>query len=97
MKEYSKAIKFFWNYFKKFKVSFFIITLTIIIATYLQVKVPVFIGDALTQLGEWVTAYFKHQGAENEIEKVRPDLKLSTFLDTPCPTGDYGHGHTIIH
>ncbi|CCK19628.1 ABC transporter ATP-binding protein [Pseudolactococcus laudensis] len=67
MKEYSKAIKFFWNYFKKFKVSFFIITLTIIIATYLQVKVPVFIGDALTQLGEWVTAYFKHQGAEKIV------------------------------
>ncbi|MDD3016639.1 MAG: ABC transporter ATP-binding protein, partial [Lactococcus chungangensis] len=67
MKEYSKAIKFFWNYFKKFKISLLIITLTIIIATYLQVKVPVFIGDALTQLGEWVTAYFKHQGAEKIV------------------------------
>ena len=56
MKEYSKAIKFFWNYFKKFKISLLVITLTIIIATYLQVKVPVFIGYALTQLAEWVTA-----------------------------------------
>lgn len=67
MQEYRKAFKFFWHYFKKFKVSFFIIAVAIVTATYLQVKVPVFIGEALTQLGEWLGGYLKHQGAEKIV------------------------------
>lgn len=67
MQEYRKAVRFFWFYFKKFKVSFFIIAVAIVSATYLQVKVPVFIGEALTQLGEWLGAYLKHQGAEKIV------------------------------
>ena len=93
MKEYSKAIKFFWNYFKKFKISLLVITLTIIIATYLQVKVPVFIGDALTQLAEWVTAYFKHQGAEKIVASFNghvpaelPQAMLGELTKNGMPT-----------
>ncbi|GFH40962.1 ABC transporter ATP-binding protein [Lactococcus insecticola] len=67
MGEYQKAIKFFWNYFKKFKLSFLIIAIAVIAATYLQVKAPVFLGDALTKLGEWLGDYFKHQGAQKVV------------------------------
>lgn len=67
MGEYGKAIKFFWSYFKKYKLSFVVITIAVIGSTYLQVKAPVFIGDALAKLVEWVTAYFHHVGAEKVV------------------------------
>ncbi|MCJ1969498.1 ABC transporter ATP-binding protein [Lactococcus carnosus] len=67
MGEYRKAIKFFWNYFKNFKLSLLLIAVTVIVATYLQVKAPVYIGNALTELVQWVTDFFKHQGAEKAV------------------------------
>src|SRR5574341_2664087 len=67
MGEYRKAIKFFWTYFKKFKLSLLLIAVTVIIATYLQVKAPVYIGNAFTELVQWVTDFFKHQGAEKAV------------------------------
>ncbi|WEV45463.1 ABC transporter ATP-binding protein [Streptococcaceae bacterium ESL0687] len=62
MGEYKQAAKFFYQYFRKYKLSFFIIFLAIITATYLQVKAPVFLGDALTSLGEWLGDYMKAKG-----------------------------------
>ena len=67
MGEYGKAIKFFWSYFKKYKLSFVIITIAVVGSTYLQVKAPVLIGESLTKLVEWVTAYFHHVGAEKIV------------------------------
>ncbi|HEK9989904.1 TPA: ABC transporter ATP-binding protein [Streptococcus equi subsp. zooepidemicus] len=56
-----KTLRFFWFYFKRYKLSFVVIFLAIVLATYLQVKAPVFLGDSLTELGEWVQRYYKAQ------------------------------------
>lgn len=53
-----KTARFFWFYFKRYKVSFFFIGLAIILATYLQVKAPVFLGEALTELGKIGQKYY---------------------------------------
>ena len=62
MGDYKGAIRFFYQYFKKYKLSFFIIFIAVIVATYLQVKAPVFLGDSLTQLANWLGEYMKAKG-----------------------------------
>lgn len=47
-----KTARFFWFYFKRYRISFVVIAAAIILATYLQVKAPVFLGESLTELGE---------------------------------------------
>jgi len=54
MGEYTRAGKFFWAYLKKYKLSFVIITLTIILATFLQVKAPEYIGRSISEMGKYV-------------------------------------------
>lgn len=49
--------RFFWFYFKRYKLQFAVIFLAIVLSTYLQVKVPVFLGQALTELGSWAGEY----------------------------------------
>ncbi|MBJ6745034.1 ABC transporter ATP-binding protein [Streptococcus sp. 121] len=56
-----KTARFFWFYFKRYKLSFLLIFLAIIASTYLQVQAPVFLGDALAELGNWVQGYFEAQ------------------------------------
>ena len=46
MTDLIKASKFFYHYLKRYKLSFFFIFITVIIATYLQVKAPQYIGEA---------------------------------------------------
>lgn len=45
-----KTARFFWTYFKQFKLSFVVIFLAILLTTVMQVLVPVFIGQAIAQL-----------------------------------------------
>ena len=45
-----KTARFFWTYFKNFKLSFAVIFITILLSTLMQVLVPVFLGQAVTQL-----------------------------------------------
>ncbi|NQI37635.1 ABC transporter ATP-binding protein [Streptococcus suis] len=53
-----KTLRFFWFYFKRYKLSFAVIFLAIVTATYLQVKTPVFLGNAITEMGKIGQAYF---------------------------------------
>lgn len=53
-----KTARFFWFYFKRYKLSFVIIFAAIIAATYLQVKTPVLMGDAIAELGKIGQQYF---------------------------------------
>ncbi|HEL2554489.1 TPA: ABC transporter ATP-binding protein [Streptococcus suis] len=53
-----KTLRFFWFYFKRYKLSFAVIFLAIVAATYLQVKTPVFLGNAITEMGKIGQAYF---------------------------------------
>lgn len=53
MTDLIKASKFFFHYLKRYKYSFFFIFLAIISATYLQVKAPQFIGEAIQELASY--------------------------------------------
>ncbi|WP_161980586.1 ABC transporter ATP-binding protein [Streptococcus sp. S784/96/1] len=53
-----KTARFFWFYFKRYKLSFVVIFAAIILATYLQVKTPVLMGDAIAELGKIGQQYF---------------------------------------
>ncbi|WP_074393769.1 ABC transporter ATP-binding protein [Streptococcus suis] len=53
-----KTLRFFWFYFKRYKLSFAVIFLAIVAATYLQVKTPVFFGNAIAEMGKIGQAYF---------------------------------------
>ncbi|VTS13609.1 ABC transporter, ATP-binding protein [Streptococcus pseudoporcinus] len=53
-----KTARFFWFYFKRYKISFIFIAIAIILATYLQVKAPVFLGESLTELGKLGQKYY---------------------------------------
>ncbi|OFI46398.1 multidrug ABC transporter permease [Floricoccus penangensis] len=81
MGEYRKAIKFFWQYFKKFKLSFIVIILAIIASTYLQVKAPVFLGQALTSLGEWLGEYMKAKGVADATGAAFVSPSKQPFYD----------------
>ena len=67
-----KTARFFWFYLKRYKLSFAIILLAIILATYMQVKAPVYLGQALTELGTWAQEYFTSQTTGQGL--VKPSL-----------------------
>lgn len=52
-----KTLRFFWFYFKRYKLSFAVIFLAIVAATYLQVKSPVLLGDAIAEMGKIGQSY----------------------------------------
>lgn len=62
-----KTARFFWFYFKRYKLSFAVIFTAVVLATYLQVKTPVLIGEALGALGEIAQQYMvaKQTGVTN--------------------------------
>lgn len=67
-----KTARFFWFYFKRYKLSFAIIFLAIIVATYLQVATPVLLGQALAKLGEIAQSYF--EARSSGVRDFEPDL-----------------------
>ncbi|MCV3554729.1 ABC transporter ATP-binding protein [Pediococcus ethanolidurans] len=54
MGEMGKAIKFFYHYMKRYKIGFTVTILAIIASTYFQVKAPVYMGKAITELANYV-------------------------------------------
>ncbi|WP_373075151.1 ABC transporter ATP-binding protein [Streptococcus infantis] len=52
-----KTFRFFWNYFKVYKISFIAVIAMIIIATIAQALFPVFAGQTVTELANLVIAY----------------------------------------
>ncbi len=57
MREFNRAMKFFFHYLKRYKPSFAIILVMTVMATYLQVKAPEYIGDALNELVKYATKF----------------------------------------
>lgn len=57
MKEFKRAMTFFYHYLKRYKPSFVIILVMTFIATYLQVKAPEYIGNALNELVKYATKF----------------------------------------
>ena len=65
-----RTIAFFWQYFKRFKLSFVIVLLMMVTATVFQVLFPVYVGQAVQHLVELGRAF---------AEKGETDQILSTF------------------
>ncbi|HEM6237105.1 TPA: ABC transporter ATP-binding protein [Streptococcus suis] len=67
-----KTLRFFWFYFKRYKLSFAVIFLAIVAATYLQVKTPVFLGNAIAEMGKIGQTYFA--SVQMGQSDFKPDL-----------------------
>ena len=65
-----RTIAFFWQYFKRYKLSFVIVLLMMVAATVFQVLFPVYVGQAVQHLVELGRAF---------AEKGETDQILSTF------------------
>ena len=59
-----KTFRFFWNYFKVYKISFIIVFAMIVVATIAQALFPVFAGQTVTELANLVVAY---QGGNPDV------------------------------
>lgn len=71
------AIKFFYSYLKRYKLAFFFILISIITATYLQIKAPQFIGEAVTELANYVIALM--QGIDDKSQFMSVIWKLLIY------------------
>ncbi|HEM4393487.1 ABC transporter ATP-binding protein [Streptococcus suis] len=70
-----KTLRFFWFYFKRYKLSFAVIFLAIVAATYLQVKTPVFLGNAIAEMGKIGQAYFMaNQAGQADFQPDMADV-----------------------
>lgn len=67
-----KTVRFFWFYFKRYKLSFAVIFLAIIAATYLQVKTPVLLGNAIAEMGKIATSYA--MAKQTGVTGFKPDM-----------------------
>ena len=65
-----KTFRFFWNYFKVYKISFIVVIAMIVIATVAQALFPVFAGQTVTELANLVIAY----------QKGNPDMVWQSLL-----------------
>lgn len=65
-----RTIAFFWQYFKRYKLSFVVVLLMMVTATVFQVLFPVYVGQAVQHLVELGRAF---------AEKGETDQILSTF------------------
>ncbi|MGH2189182.1 ABC transporter ATP-binding protein, partial [Enterococcus faecium] len=72
-----KASKFFYHYLKRYKVSFLFIFLAIFAATYLQVKAPQFVGEAIQELAKYAVNVM--QGKDDKSAFVSVIWKLLIF------------------
>lgn len=57
MNEFKRSGKFFYQYLSRYKLSFLIAIIMTIIAVYLQVQAPVYIGNALNELIKYAGKY----------------------------------------
>ncbi|WP_239255615.1 ABC transporter ATP-binding protein [Listeria ilorinensis] len=58
MKEFKQITSFFWHYLRAYKLRLTVILLAIVAGTYLQVKAPQFIGEAVQELANYVFRLF---------------------------------------
>ncbi|MFD2307964.1 ABC transporter ATP-binding protein [Enterococcus termitis] len=77
MTDLVRASKFFFHYLKRYKISFLFIFVTIVIATYLQVKAPQFVGEAIQELANYVGALM--QGTDDKSKFIEIIWKLLIF------------------
>ncbi|MGM0219567.1 ABC transporter ATP-binding protein [Enterococcus sp. AZ126] len=77
MTDLIRASKFFFHYLKRYKLTFFFIFVTIVMATYFQVKAPQFVGEAIQELANYVGAL--SQGTDDKSKFISVIWKLLMF------------------
>jgi ABC-type multidrug transport system, ATPase and permease components len=77
MNDFINAIKFFYGYLKRYKFAFFFILISIVAATYLQIKAPQFIGEAVTELANYVISLM--QGVDDKSQFMSVIWKLLIY------------------
>lgn len=58
-----QTMRFFWTYFKRYKISFLIIFLAIILSTVMQVFAPIYMGNTITEMTRFVQSSAKDTSA----------------------------------
>ncbi|GKQ42344.1 multidrug ABC transporter permease [Companilactobacillus sp. RD055328] len=61
MGELGRSLKFFYRYLKVYKISFLVAVIMTIVAVYLQVQAPVYIGNALNELVKYAGEYQQYK------------------------------------
>ncbi|MGT2772065.1 ABC transporter ATP-binding protein [Streptococcus marimammalium] len=75
-----KTVRFFWYYFKEYRLSFLLIFLAIVVSTYLRVQAPIYLGQSLTELGQWAQDYFKAKAVSQATGQVFVEPSKAPFL-----------------
>ena len=78
-----RTIAFFWQYFKRYKLSFVVVLLMMITATVFQVLFPVYVGQAVQHLVELGRA-FAEKGETNQILSIFGSVMGSVLVSFVC-------------
>lgn len=78
-----RTIVFFWQYFKRYKTSFVIVLLMMIVATVFQVLFPVYVGQAVQHLVELGRA-FAEKGETDQILSAFGSVMGSVLVSFVC-------------
>lgn len=78
-----RTIAFFWQYFKRYKLSFVIVLLMMITATVFQVLFPVYVGQAVQHLVELGRA-FAEKGETDQILSIFGSVMGSVLMSFVC-------------
>ena len=78
-----RTMKFFWQYFKHYKLSFVIVILLILLSTVLQVLFPIYVGQVVQNLVELGSAFADNQNTER-ILTVFGGIMWNLFFTFLC-------------
>ena len=78
-----RTIAFFWQYFKRYKLSFVVVLLMMVTATVFQVLFPVYVGQAVQHLVELGRA-FAQKGETDQILSTFGNVMGSVLVSFVC-------------
>ena len=78
-----RTVKFFWQYFKDYTLSFLIVIVMMIVSTILQVLFPIYVGQAVQHLVELGNA-LANGGEKNQLLVAFTSLMTKLFLTFLC-------------
>ena len=78
-----RTVKFFWQYFKDYTLSFIIVIVMMIASTILQVLFPIYVGQAVQHLVELGNA-LANGGEKNQLLVAFASLMTKLFLTFLC-------------
>lgn len=99
MTEFKRIVSFFWDYLRHFKLRLAVIIVAIIGSTYLQVKAPKYISEAIQELANYATRLFT-TGVDDKKDFVHIIwmlvlfyvlLAVGTFIQNILMAGVAGH------